>query len=236
MKFTQRKNKPTSGNKWFTSTKNGGYSNCTTDLANPFFKGATVANCVGYCWGRYFEAAAQNGKLWEDQKQMFSHRVNGNPPAAWETIKESDYWHWYVSDTPEVGAVAYYVKDSKPSSGHVSFVEKVYSNGNVDFSNCNYSTKPLFKYQTNVNPKSSFNGFTLLGYLRPCVDKWHETLTTTTRLRLRNGPGTGYDILGVIEAGQKVNVVGFPVDGWQKITVTIGGKSYTGYSDGTYLK
>ena len=59
---------------------------------------------------------------------------------------------------------------------------------------------------------------------------------TTNRLRLRTGPGTGYSVLGVINSGEKVKVVGFPVDGWQKIIANIGGKSYTGYSDGTYLK
>lgn len=46
-KFTRRTNRPSAGNKWYTSTRNGGYSNCTTNLGTRAFSGATIYNCVG---------------------------------------------------------------------------------------------------------------------------------------------------------------------------------------------
>ncbi len=237
MKFSKRTKKPASGNKWFTASSAGGHSNCTTDLANPFFSGATVANCVGYCWGRYFEALAQNGKLWGDQRQIFAKRINGNPPVAWNGLKKSGYWKGYLSSTPMVGSIAFYSKNSAPSkSGHVSFVEHVYSNGNVDFSNCNYTTKPLWAYQSNVNPRTGFNGYTLLGYLHPCPDKWGQTYTTTARLRLRKGAGTDTNIITVLPKGQKVKDIGYDVNNWKNVETTVDGKYYQGWVSGDYLK
>lgn len=237
MKFYQRTKTPVKGNKWFTHYRGNGYSNCTTDLANRAFSYSTIHNCVGYCWGRYFEALAQNGKLWDNQKNIFAKRVNGNPPVAWQALKKSDYWKNYISSTPTVGSIAFYSKNSAPSkSGHVSFVEKVYDNGYVDFSNCNYSTRPLWAYQKKVNPKGSFGGYTLLGYLHPCVDKWNEKKTTSVNLRIRSGAGTGYNQIAIMPKGTVATVIGFDKDGWYNVRATVNGKSYEGWASGEYLK
>ena len=173
-KFTRRTNRPSAGNKWYTHTSYGGYSNCTTNLGTRAFKGATIYNCVGYCWGRYWEAQAQNGRPlgYSDPstiRDVFEWRCNGDPPVAWNALKSDGFWRDYCKSYPVKGAIAFYKKNSNSKKGHVSFVEKVYSNGRVDFSNCNYSTKPLWSYQTNVNPNGSFGGYTLLGYLHPIV-------------------------------------------------------------------
>ena len=52
--FAIRKTKPESGNKFYNTTSNGGYSKCIK--GKPTDKGCNVlANCVGYACGRFNE-------------------------------------------------------------------------------------------------------------------------------------------------------------------------------------
>lgn len=217
--FTIRTKRPTKGNKWYTGVEEAtGVSNCITKntpnkIATEAFAHATIYNCVSYCWGRYFEAQAVNGTLFgkkttADIRKEFAKRVNGDPPVAWKKLNASS--DWFTGSKPCQGAIAFYSKNSKPNaSGHVSFVEKTYNDGCVDFSNCNYSTRPLWAYQTKVNPRNDFNGYTLLGYLYPKP----TYKTTQSGLRMRSNRSTNGVIVDVIPKGAKVPCFDSQ-DGW----------------------
>ncbi len=244
--FNKRTKVPAASNNWFKSVNYGGYSNCTTDLPNPRAKGSTINNCIGYCWGRYFEAQAINGALFGTTdkariREMFAERPKGDPDVAWIALTRSARWAPYCKQTPKRGAIAFYQKQAKGSSfnGHVSFVEDYKSLRSVDFSNNNLRTAPLFKFYDDVDPYGNFGKYDLLGYLWPIADFKGETYTTTDALNCRKKPGG--EILGVFGKGAVVTIAGNHVDfgGTPYKYVrgkTLDGKTVSGYVSIKYLK
>ena len=250
-KYTIRTTAPTKGNKWYTGTAYGGVSNCITSGKNFIarWQGSTMNNCVGGGHGRYFEAQAKNGAIFgrtsnEDIAKVFAWRKTGDSPAdMWNSYKADKVWKNYCKSTPKQGAMAFYKRVSGSGyAGHMCVVEKVYDNGNVDFFNNNYSTKPLFSYQKNVNPNGNFGGnFKLLGYVWPIADFEGTTFTTTDALNCRVGAGKTMASLGVFPKGTKVTLAGDhkDLDGkvWKYVKgKTREGKTISGYVLMDYLK
>ena len=249
-KYQRRTTAPVKGNKWFEGTAFGGYSNCITSGEGfiPRWKGSTMNNCVS-TWGRYLEAQAKNGVIFgrstpEEIREVFAWRVKGSSPAEmWTKLNQHKVWKNYCKSTPKPGALAFYKRvKGKGYAGHMCQVEKVYANGNVDFYNNNYATKPLFSYQENRNPATSVGGnFKLLGYLWPIVDFEGTTFKTTTALNCRTGPGTTMAVLGVFPSGATVTIAGDhkDYDGkvWKYVKgKTREGKTISGYVQMDYLK
>lgn len=246
IKYVKRTGVPRKGNLWYTSTGSGGISNCTTDLPNRQFPGATIKNCIGFCWGRYWECQAVNGVLFGATKKselqtIFAWRPHGDPDSAWYTLKSSGIFGAYCKDTPKRGSIAFYEKVPKSGqfNGHVSFVEEVKSPTKVDFSNCNLRTKPLWKYYDDVNPYGNFGKYRLLGYLWPIADFEDETYTTIENLKCRKTPDGA--VLGVFSKNTVVTLAGdHQTHGghvWKYVTgKDRAGKTVTGFVAMDYLK
>lgn len=245
-KYYKRTSCPRKGNKWYTSVNYGGVSNCETDLPNKQFAGATIKNCVGYTWGRWFEAQAINGKFWgkssnKDIAKLFEGRPRGDPQVAWKELKKHYTFKNYCKQTPHRGSIAFYerVPANAKFNGHVSFVEEVKSETCVDFSNCNLKTAPLWHYYDDVNPRGNFGNYRLLGYLWPINDFEGEQYRTTAVLRCRKTPGG--DIVGTFDEGVTVTLAGDHKDLNGKPWKLVKGKGdngqyITGYVSMEYLK
>lgn len=233
IKYVKRTNPPTKTNIWYKDPAHGGVSNCTTDIPNPRFPGSTTNNCIGYNWGRYWEAQAINGELFgaktkAELQTIFAKRPHGDPDKAWYTLKASGFFGPYCKDTPKRGSIAFYerVPANAKFNGHVSFVEEVKSNTKVDFSNNNLTTKPLFKYYDDVNPYGNFGKYRLLGYLWPIADFEGETYKTTDPLNCRKTPGG--EIVGTFAKGATVELAGDHKDHGGHVWKCVTGKDRTG--------
>lgn len=169
IKYVRRSICPKHGNKYFMHRLYGGYSNNAINLTNSLGKGSTVYNCVGYSWGRVIEMLCTNGVCTYDNgktisaTELFNARPIANACDIYEKVKKNPDDTWTARKTPVRGAIVCY---SHGEYGHCAVVEKVYDNGNVDLTNCNSWTKPLWTTYTNVNPKKVFgNDYKLLGYI-----------------------------------------------------------------------
>lgn len=149
MAFTPRTTCPNANNPWWTHTSRGGNSPCIYDdqLKKCAWPGSTIANCVGYAWGRFSEilgrpmstAGAPNAGMW------FTNYATNFPRGQ----------------TPQVGAIACF---SKPNAaGHVLIVEAVYPDGSIQTSESGYSGSVFFsqrRYPPNyMSSPYQFQGF-----------------------------------------------------------------------------
>ena len=60
-----------------------------------------------------------------------------------------------------------------------------------------------------------------------------QTMTPTTYLNLRSGPGTGHSVVTVLSPSQPVTTTGNTSGAWYEVTT---GDGQTGWASGTYLK
>lgn len=122
-KYIPRTKAPSTADKNFIHTSNGGYNRCI-EIEN----GSCLPNCVGYCWGRWREILNKNPKL---------------------SLNNAENW-WGHSDgyergqKPKVGAVICWRKgqagNSSDGAGHVAIVEQVKSNGDIVVSESHYGS------------------------------------------------------------------------------------------------
>ena len=179
--FMRRTKIPTSGNKYYTVQSKGGYSNCSY-TATQAWTGSALYNCVSYAWGRCIEACCTSGycsDLGKSATAMFNARIRGNPA---DIVGKAPSWATWKSagTTPKIGDMIIWSGGSGTygGCGHTGVIEKVYSNGKVDFSDCSsgyYSSragagKGYFAYHTNVSLSSCMGSkYTYKGLIRPNV-------------------------------------------------------------------
>lgn len=124
-----RTTKPESGNKFYNTISNGGYSRCI--VGNPTDNGCNaLANCVGYACGRFNEIIG-------DMKYPY---LNCN---AENFIERAKQYGLKISDKPVVGGIMVWQKGNTLSgsdgAGHVAIVEKIIDENTIYTSESGYN-------------------------------------------------------------------------------------------------
>lgn len=196
-----RTSKPANTSKYYLTPSGGGYNQCILgNASNPYNKRPTkysvLPNCVGYAYGRYLE-------------------YHGLTKANLPTCNAKD---WYAtakkngfkcSTTPSVGSVICF---KGTTYGHVAFVERIESNGDLYLSESNWGHE-IFRNVTvrKANGYNYSNSLKLVGFIanpaaktEPAPAPLKTTTTTTSKsktgdykvmtnlLYVRTGPGTNY--------------------------------------------
>lgn len=128
--FQIRKSIPNKGNKYYNTVSNGGYNKAI--VGNPTYNGCNVlANCVGYCNGRFAEVM-NLGKI---KYQLICN--------AEVFIKKAKSYGLSISSKPVTGGIM--VWEGKGNlAGHVAFVERVLSEDKVYTSESSYGGSYFF--------------------------------------------------------------------------------------------
>lgn len=103
--------------KYFTAREYGGYSDCTTDLKNKWWTGATISNCVGLAWGM-FNMDRGRGRNFR--------RVRGDAKDIYDAAKKTGSG-FIVGVKPKASSIACYDNGGK---GHVVYILWMWSSGN----------------------------------------------------------------------------------------------------------
>lgn len=142
---------PANLNPWWIKDGYGGISPCIlgSPLAAP---GATIANCVGWAWGRYCDIRGE----------VVSELPTGHGGSWYETAIQNGM---ETGQEPELGAVICF--SGGPSGyGHVAIVEEIADDGS--YIRCSESDwgGPVFSYRTRYRSQnwsypgySQFQGF-----------------------------------------------------------------------------
>ena len=137
-----RTTKPESGNKFYNTVSNGGYSRCI--VGYPTDKGCNVlANCVGYACGRFNEIIGS----------MKYPYLNCN---AENFIERAIQYGLEISDKPTLGGIMVWQKGNTLSgndgAGHVAVVEKIIDNNTIYTSESGYGSSAFWNsIRTNSN-------------------------------------------------------------------------------------
>ena len=138
-----RTTKPESGNKFYNTVSNGGWSRCI--VGKPTDKGCNVlANCVGYACGRFNEIIGS----------MKYPYLNCNAENFIERAKQYDL---EISDKPVLGGIMVWKKGATLSgndgAGHVAIVEKIIDNNTIYTSESGYGSSAFWN-----STRSNSNG------------------------------------------------------------------------------
>ena len=145
--FKPRMTKPESGNKYYNTIANGGYSGAI--VGQPTDKGCNVlANCVGYAAGRFNEIIGQGRFVY------FNY-----PPNAEDFYDTGVSQGLKVGKEPKLGAIIVWAKGktwtSSDGAGHVAVVEEIKADGSIVTSESGYGCESLFwtshRYKENGN-------------------------------------------------------------------------------------
>lgn len=153
-----RTTKPESGNKFYITTSNGGYSKCIK--GKPTDKVCNVlANCVGYACGRFNEIIGT----------MKYPYLNCNAENFIERAKNT--YGLKVGQEPKVGAIMVWQKGATLSgndgAGHVAIVEKVIDANTVYTSESSYGGSAFWNStRKNTNGRWGIgSGYTFRGFI-----------------------------------------------------------------------
>lgn len=168
--FTPRFTVPSANDPHYTMTSYGGLNPCIPgDPAA--WTGSVLANCVGYCWGRWWEILGENPHLYTgDAKYWWSHN--------------NQYVH---GSEPKLGAIICF---SSAAQGHVAIVEQIIDHDTIVTSNSAYHstifyTQTLRRANNWVwNSNFTFQGFI---YLPSQPISMHETLAALLIRRRKKG-------------------------------------------------
>lgn len=138
-----RTTKPESGNKFYNTVSNGGWSHCI--VGKPTDKGCNVlANCVGYACGRFNEIIGS----------MKYPYLNCN---AENFIERAKQYGLEISDKPVLGGIMVWKKGATLSgndgAGHVAIVEKIIDNNTIYTSESGYGSSAFWN-----STRSNSNG------------------------------------------------------------------------------
>ena len=145
--FKPRMTKPESGNKYYNTIANGGYSGAI--VGQPTDKGCNVlANCVGYAAGRFNEIIGQGRFVY------FNY-----PPNAEDFYDTGVSQGLKVGKEPKLGAIIVWAKGktwtSSDGAGHVAVVEEIKADGSIVTSESGYGCASPFwtshRYKENGN-------------------------------------------------------------------------------------
>lgn len=155
--FIRQTKCPDKGDKWYTLKKSGGYSPCIAGKPVAWV-GSALANCVGYCWGRF--------AYLEGNKDCRVGCAVGNdyPNDAWVWYRNSIAQGYEVGQKPRLGAVAVWSRTG--SKGHVAMVEHVNKDNTWESSESGYNTSPVW-FTKKYDSKSSRSGYKFLGFIYP---------------------------------------------------------------------
>lgn len=104
--FTPRTTAPSTTNKYYIHTSNGGLNQC---IEIDTSTGSCLPNCVGYAWGRAYEILGKKPNL-----------SKGNAKNWYSYNKDGGYYSY--GSTPKLGAIMCW------SGNHVAVVEKIEGN------------------------------------------------------------------------------------------------------------
>ena len=156
MTFEPRFTKPESGNKYYITIVNGGWSRAI--MGKPRDPDCdTLANCVGYAFGRFHEIAG-------------CHAMNLFDPVNAENIYANAQKHGLkTGSTPKAGALIVWQKGATQSgsdgAGHVAVVEEVGIGGDIRTSESGYGAKLPFWTGHYKAPYAYKDGYRLLGFV-----------------------------------------------------------------------
>lgn len=172
-----RTTKPESGNKFYNTKSNGGYSTCIQ--GSPTDKGCNVlANCVGYACGRFNEIIGS----------MKYPSLNCNAENFIERAKGT--YGLEVVDYPVVGGIMVWQKGATLSgndgAGHVAIVEQYLDKNTIYTSESGYGGSAFWNSKrTNSNGRWGIgSGYTFRGCIvNPSIGKetYKEPVTPTTQ-------------------------------------------------------
>lgn len=153
-----RTTKPESGNKFYITTSNGGYSKCIK--GKPTDKVCNVlSNCVGYACGRFNEIIGS----------MRYPYLNCNAENFIE--RAINTYGLEIGQTPKAGAIMVWQKGSTLSgndgAGHVAIVEKVIDANTVYTSESSYGGSAFWNStRKNTNGRWGIgSGYTFRGFI-----------------------------------------------------------------------
>lgn len=138
-----RTSKPESGNKFYNTVSNGGWSYCI--VGNPTDKGCNVlANCVGYACGRFNEIIGS----------MKYPYLNCN---AENFIERARQYGLEISNKPVLGGIMVWKKgatlNGDDGAGHVAIVEKIIDDNTIYTSESGYGSSAFWN-----STRSNSNG------------------------------------------------------------------------------
>lgn len=172
-----RTTKPESGNKFYNTKSNGGYSTCIQ--GKPTDKGCNVlANCVGYACGRFNEIIGS----------MKYPSLNCNAENFIERAKNT--YGLEVVDYPVVGGIMVWQKGATLSgndgAGHVAIVEQYLDKNTIYTSESGYGSSAFWNSKrTNSNGRWGIgSGYTFRGCIvNPSIGKetYKEPVKPTTQ-------------------------------------------------------
>lgn len=197
-----RTRKPEAGNKYYIRQVTGGWNGAVqgypTDVCN------VLANCVGYCNGRFNEIGGYNCCKY----QFISNAENFIEHA----IKD---YGLQVVPYPVLGGIMVWQKGStlspKDGAGHVAIVEKLIDGNTIYTSESSYGGKAFYNAtRKNTNGRWGLgNGYTFRGCIvNPVIGDVHyeepknSIYTLLTDMYLRKGAGTNFDNVKVGETTQ----------------------------------
>lgn len=190
-KFKPRGSAPSSNNKCYLHTSNGGYNSCIEINGGP----SVLPNCVGYAWGRWIEMLGKTPKLSRGNAEDWY----GNTVDGYERGK-----------TPRLGAIICWRQgqtwNGSDGYGHVAVVEQIKANGDIVTSESAYGGE---RWRMKTYKKAdgyNFGSFVFQGfiYLPITFDEEPKKTTgsnkystgdyrvTASLLNVRTGPGTNY--------------------------------------------
>lgn len=169
--YKPRLTKPESGNPYYNTRSNGGYS--TAIKGKPTDSGCDVlANCVGYAFGRFNEIAGN--------KEM-TYLAPINAELFVQIAKQQGL---EIGQTPKLGAVAVWQKggtlNGSDGAGHVAVVEVIHGNGAIiTTSESGYNSKRPFWTTTRTNVHGNWgqdSSYKFLGFIYNPAVKDGETM------------------------------------------------------------
>ena len=153
--FQIRISKPETGNKFYNTKSNGGYSECIKGY--PTDKGCNVlSNCVGYACGRFNEII---GSM--KYPKFYCNAEN--------FIERAKKYNLKISNIPTLGGIMVWMKGKtlfgKDGAGHVAIVERIDNSNQIFTSESAYKGKPFYnKVRKNTNKRWGMNSnYTFLG-------------------------------------------------------------------------
>ena len=211
--FTPRMTKPESGNPYYNTKANGGYSNAIK--GKPTDSGCDVlANCVGYAYGRFNEIGG------------YGYCKYLSPVNAENFIQYAG--SLTVGQTPKLGACMVWRKGATLSNsdgaGHVAIVEKIISSTQVVTSESGYNASKPFWTQTRNKGDGNWgagSGYTFLGFIyNPAVSDSgtvSNTSNSTTTNQSTSTSTTGkLEVTGLwdtVTTKRLQKIFGTPADG-----------------------
>lgn len=159
MAFVPRLTAPEAGNKYYIRIDSGGWSRAI--VGKPTYVCNTLANCVGYAYGRFHEIAGRK------EMDLFDP-ING------EDIFENAKNHGLqFGDKPALGAMICWgagkLHTTADGAGHVAIVEQINADGSIVTSESGWECANIFWTTKRTNADGCWGGksggYTFLGFI-----------------------------------------------------------------------